>query len=103
MGKYNFEYLLDKSQEELNKIKTAIEIHQSEEKYAFEKNKFKTENLRFIAIALMTFIISLGSAYFIESFKQKSVTESDNKKAFQELKKSYLMKKELSKRKEIAC
>lgn len=103
MKKFEFDDLLSKNQEELNKIKTAIDIHQAEDKYAFEKSKFRTENLRFIVIALMTSFISLGSAYFIESFKQKSVIESENKKSFQDMKKSYLLEKDIAKRKEIAC
>jgi methyl-accepting chemotaxis protein len=103
MPRYTIEELLSKDKTELDKIKTVLDIYQSEDKYAFEKKKFKTENLRFFAIAIMTAVISLGSSYFIEMFKQKNNSQGDVKKEFTELKKNYLTEKDKNKQNELAC
>jgi len=103
MARFNFEDLMNKNQNELDKIKTGVEIYQSEDKYAFERNKFKTENLRFIGIAILTAIISLGSSYFIEWFEQDYTNKEDVKKDFIELKNSYLTEKDKNKQNELAC
>lgn len=102
MARFDFNDLLKKEKEELDKIKTALDIYQSEDKYAFERKKFRTENLRFFAIAIMTAVISLGSSYFIESFKQKNTNREDVKREFTDLKKSYLTA-DKEKQNDIAC
>lgn len=103
MARFDFDDLMKKDKADLDKIKAALEIYQSEDKYAFERNKFKTENLRFFGIAILTAIISLGSSYFIESFRQKNTNKEDVKKEFSELKKSYLTEKDKNKQNELAC
>ncbi len=103
MARFDFDDLLKKDKAELDKIKTALEIYQSEDKYAFEKNKFRTENLRFFIIAILTAVISLGSSYLIESFRQNNTSKENVKKEFIDLKKSYLTEKDKNKQNELAC
>jgi hypothetical protein len=103
MARFDFDDLLKKDKAELDKIKTALEIYQSEDKYAFEKNKFKAENIRFFTIAILTAVISLGSSYLIESFRQKNTSKENIKKEFTDLKKSYLTEKDKNKQNELAC
>ena len=103
MNQFNFKDLIQMEKADLEKTKLALEIYQSEDKYNFERNKFRTENIRYIIIALMTSFISLGSAYIIEHFKQKNSTKTDLKKEFAELKKQYLIEKDKTKQTELAC
>ena len=103
MARFNYDDLLKKNKEELDKIKVALEIYQSEDKYAFERKKFKTENFRFFAIAVLTAVISLGSSYLIELFKQRNTANQDIKKEFIELKKDYFTEKDKAKQNELAC
>ncbi|MCZ4222640.1 hypothetical protein [Pedobacter rhodius] len=103
MARFNLEDLIQREKADLDKLKVAIEIYQSEDKYEFERRKFKTENLRFFAIAFLTAVISLGSSYFIESFKQRNTISQDIKKEFVELKKNYLTEKDRNKQNELAC
>ncbi|MCW3102168.1 MAG: hypothetical protein JWO09_608 [Bacteroidetes bacterium] len=100
---YKLEELLQKEKAELDKMKVALEICQSEDRLAFEKRRYRTENLRFFGIAVLTSVISLGSAYFIESFKQGHAAIADVKKEFSDLHKSYLLEKEEAKKSELAC
>lgn len=103
MARFNFDDLIKKEKEELDKIKLVLDIYQSEDKYAFERKKFKTENIRFIVIAIMTAIISLGSSYLIESFKQQNTSLEDMKREFLELKKGDFSEKDKIKQSELAC
>lgn len=102
MKPYDLNDLLGKEKSELDKIKTAIEIHQAADKHAFEKHKFRTENLRFLGIALMTSLISLGASYLIETFKQKNANIAEVKKEFKELK-FIFHNAHVQKQHELAC
>ncbi|MDB5198717.1 MAG: hypothetical protein JWO92_680 [Chitinophagaceae bacterium] len=103
MARFILDDLLKKDKVELERIKTAVDIYQSEDKHAFERKKFKTENFRFFGIAILTAVISLGSSYLIESFRQKNTTSENVKKEFVELKKTFLTEKDKSKQNELAC
>jgi hypothetical protein len=63
MARFYFNHLIKKEQTELDVIKTALDIYQAEDKYAFERKKFKSENWRFFGMVVHDSIISLGSAY----------------------------------------
>lgn len=103
MPRFDLDDLLQKDKAELDRIKTAMDIYQSDDKFEFERKKFRTENIRFVGIALLTAIISLGSAYLIESFKQKNASQTAVQNQFSDLRKSYLTEKDKNKQKEIAC
>jgi hypothetical protein len=103
MARYSYQELLQKDTAELEKIKLVQEVYQSEDKYAFERKKLNSENLRLFGIAILTAAISLGSSYLIESFKQKNNAKDTVKKDFTELRKNYFVEKDKSKRNQMAC
>lgn len=100
---FDFEELRKKDKAELETMKLALDIYQAEDKFNFERRKFRTENLRYILIAVMTSVISLGSSYIIEYFKKGNTERADAKKEFVDLKKQYLLEKDKNKQIELAC
>jgi hypothetical protein len=114
MPRFEYDDLIQKQKDELDKIKTAVDIYQSEDKYDFERKKFRTENFRFFSIAILTAIISLGSSYIIESFKQRnaSIIESSKyanaskenlRREYNDFKKMYIGEKEKDIQIKLAC
>jgi len=100
---FNFEELKQKDQAELTRIKTALEIVQAEEKHKFERNKFRTENWRFFGIAILTALISLGSSYVIESFKQQNQNAEGVRDEFRDMKGDYRDADSKERKGELAC
>ncbi len=103
MSRFDYDDLIQKQKDELDKIKTAVEIYQSEDKYDFERKKFKTENFRFFSIAILTAIISLGSSYFIESFKRDSNNYQSVITNFDLLERYYQTEKDKTTKDKLAC
>jgi hypothetical protein len=103
MPEYNLDDLLQKEKADLEKLKLAIEINQAQDKHMFEKRKFKTENIRFFGIALFTSVLSLGTTYFIENFKQTKAQENEEADMIRDLEKSYSTELDKAKQEKIAC
>ena len=91
MKRFEFDELLNKDKEELEKIKTAIDIHTYSAKQEIEKRKYTSDNLKAFGLALFTATITLGSTFIIKSFEKCANDKSDLIKEFNSLKKQIIL------------
>src|SRR6266536_208316 len=103
MEHLSFKGLIDKSEDELRKIKLAKEIESFYETKNFERRKYKNETIRVFILSIISAIIALGSNYIFKSWDQKNSLSAETRKEVSEYLKQFSLTKDSSIKINMAC
>ena len=103
MNEFEYNVLLTKEKEELDKIKLALEIASFRENKQFEKKKYKSEVFRVFIIAIMSSAISIATTYFFNKEEYKNTQVKETKDALRSYKLEYDKAIDLVQKNSFAC